>query len=192
MVKFTFASRYLESDIDVGVVKEIKMASNQKHICDKCKKIINLRTQKYIIWEEICKKEWHVPKFFDISEEQHSEITRNVNKSLLCDPCKEKRRHRKSLMYDVPLSSAISNTNQLKSNAGPAKTDTGFQVTLELIYKEIKSIREEQTNYQRKLDGLKTVIENIELRNEIDILHNKINNVDHLMDTQDQHGLDCN
>lgn len=34
-----------------------------------------------------------------------------------------------------------------------------YQVTLQLIYKEIKSIREEQVNYQRKMEGLKTVID---------------------------------
>lgn len=34
--------------------------------------------------------------------------------------------------------------------------------------------------------------ENIDLRNEIAILHTKLNHVDHLMDSKDQTGLDCN
>lgn len=185
------------------------MATIQKHTCHKCKKNINLRTQKYIICEGICKKVWHVPKCIEVSEEQHAEITRNVEISWFCDPCKDKRRQRRSVMYEpntnTPSSPAISNTNQLNIDVGTAITTVqGNQVTLELIYREIKSIREEQANYQRKMDGLKTVIddckaiienitqENIELRNEIDILHNKINNVDHTIDTQDQHGLDHN
>lgn len=181
------------------------MATAKKHTCDKCNKNINLSRQKYIFCEGPCKKVWHVSKCIDITEDQHAEITGNAEIPWFCDPCKNKRRQRRSVMYDVnvPTSPTSGHTNQRRETPH-TEPDKQQQVTLELIYKEIKSIREEQAKYQDRFDGLKTVIddcksiienitqENIELRNEIDMLNNKINKVNNIMDTQDQLGLDHN
>lgn len=81
---------------------------------------------------------------------------------------------------------------------------SGNHVTLELIYTEIKTLKSQQELYQKTINELKIIIndyknivnnvteENVELKNEIETLHSKLDNVEYLMDNRDQQNLNNN
>lgn len=187
------------------------MAPTSKHICEKCSKNINLRTQKHIFCEGVCRKVWHVPRCSSVSEVEYEEFLKNSEITWFCDPCKNQRRQRRSIMSEV-----VSTPNQTvqvkqKASASASATASGSptppepeSISLKSILSEIKSLQKQQLNNSATLTDLKTIItdyktmmdniiqENIELRNEITILHSKLNNVDHMLDTKDQTGLDHN
>lgn len=104
----------------------------------------------------------------------------------------------------APTTPTDPKVNPFKSTKGPSTSLQSENTTLKSILSEIKSIQTQQHVNNATLTELKTIMtdyktimdniiqENIELRNEITILHSKLNNIDHLLDTKDQSGLDHN
>lgn len=191
--------------------KKKKMATTAKQSCKKCNKNINLRTQKHIFCEGACQKVWHVPKCSSVSEREFEEIVKNSDLPWLCESCKIHGRQRRSVMTDL---ASTATTPQTPLNSAPNQGkipsvtrttgDPQNDDTLKTILTELKSLREQQSKSNATLTDLKTIMndyksimdniiqENIELRNEIATLHKKLNNIDHLMDTKDQKGLEHN
>lgn len=166
------------------------MAPSDKHSCNKCKKNINLRTQKYIFCSGECLKVWHVPQCINVSEEKCDEISSDSEKHWFCEVCKQKRTQRRSIRpsYESPISTPSSFTNNTT-------------ITFEKIMQELSAIRQQQNSFQKSLDDIKTVIndykeivenltqENIALRNNNETLHNKINNIECHLDNNAQQAL---
>lgn len=159
-----------------------------KHNCNKCGKNINLRTQKYIFCEGECLKVWHVPLCVNVSEEKLEEINNDNEKHWFCDVCKQKRTQRRSVRTTYESPSNVSKTT----------------ISLESIMQELTAIRNQQASFQKSLEDLKMVIndykdivenltqENIELRNDNETLHNKINNIEYHLDNTAQKTLEKN
>lgn len=189
------------------------MAPNEeKQKCDKCKVIINLRTSKAIFCDGDCKKAWHIAKCINISEEKYGEIVKNGEKSWFCGACKAKREKRRSLLIESTLNNNNnSNATTPKTASIPSNSQFSFDlpttpqiITLDLLYNEIKSIKTEQFKLLHMFDSFKKTLndykvitenlvkENIDLKNDIKILHSKILNCENKFDKDKQNKLDNN
>lgn len=175
------------------------MAPSDKHMCDKCKKNVNLRTQKHIFCEGDCLRVWHIPQCLSVSEEKIEELRKDSEKHWFCEKCKQKRVQRRSIMHTMDSPIAIP-SNSISTNTKNTTGDT----TLETILKELKSIKEQQSQCKLTLDSMKLIIndykeivenltqENIDLRNNNESLHNRINKIEVQLDTKEQQTLNQN
>lgn len=181
------------------------MAPKGRLSCSKCNQIINSRTQKSIFCEGGCLKVWHVPKCSTVSEVEYEEIINNSEIPWFCDACKHKRLERRSIMCEVRSNASLNNTTNPSVSKTPntVKNDTPkhSQITIELIYEEIKTLKHQNEIYQKTISDLKIFLddykeivesitqENILLKNEISKLHDKLIAVDQKIDNTDQHGM---
>lgn len=191
------------------------MAPNaRQQNCDKCSKSINLRHKKHLFCEGVCGKIWHYPSCSNISAEEFEEVMKNPQKHWICDPCNTKRANRLSMVYpdrnlnDENAASGLTTpaTGNFSSRILPKRNckTNSESITLESIFDEIKLIQSKQDKFQRSLDVLQTTIndykeimdglteENIELKNQNEILHSRIDNIEYNMDNQQQQKLNKN
>lgn len=182
------------------------MASNGKSVCEKCKKNINFRTSKYINCEGECKKLWHIPNCFKISEEKYLDII-NSDVPWFCISCASKRKEqRHSLRKSINAgfsTTPLSNTPSNSVNSIPDDVHNE-NISLNVIYNEIKQIKKQQEQFQKSINNLEIILndykeivenltkENIDLRNDNVILHNKVNDIVYQMDNTEQSKLNHN
>lgn len=176
------------------------MANDKKSICDKCKRKVNSRLQKSIICEGECKKLWHI-ECNNIPEQNWSDIIEK-NIPWFCIACERKRTQlRKSFnMAAVPITPGISVSSLCSDNAN----EENNIISLEMIYEELKIINANQEKLTNSVNSLETVLndykeivenltkENIELRNDNQVLYSKINNIEYHLDSIEQQKLDHN
>lgn len=180
------------------------MATIAKHICDKCKKNINLKTSKYIYCEGDCKKFWHLSKCINISDEKLKLINENPDIPWFCDPClKKKKVKRNTLNLNLSLMGSTSSIPDTPTN-DIVNTPTLSNVTLEMIYDELRGIKNNQKKIQETINNLEMTMndyrviidnlteENVELRNQQEILSAKINHLEYARDTDKQQLLNKN
>lgn len=176
-----------------------KMAPGEKHICNKCSKTINLRTQKHLFCEGECQKAWHVPKCYSVSEERYNELVHNEEITWFCDPCEKRRTKRRSTMNISTNSNNASNgTPQATPSTTSIPQDNSSNATLQVILKELQELKVKQTesiqhitDLKNALEGYKVVTdnltqENVALRNDNEILRSKINKIENALNNTDQ------
>lgn len=95
------------------------MAPTDRNNCKKCNKNINLRTQKHIFCEGVCRNVWHAPKCGGVSEVNYEEILKNSDIPWFCEPCKTQRRQRRIMMNE-----AISATAQITQMTPASQAQT--------------------------------------------------------------------
>lgn len=175
------------------------MAPDQKVNCNKCSKNINFGRQKHLICEGKCRKAWHIPKCLSVSEEKYDEIVKDAEIPWFCDTCTKERLQRRSL-----LSTTLQHTpggSATISSIIPTPTVSQSEVSLQLIYQEIQNLKNQAFNHQSTICELKTIItdykatmdvlvkENIDLRNDNEILHEKFRQLEYTRDNVEQSTL---
>lgn len=175
------------------------MAPTTKLNCNKCAKIINITRQKHLICDGECRNAWHIPKCMSVDEDKYEAIIKDAEKPWFCDKCSNKRIQRRSLMANnlanLQHTPSGSSTSLPVLSTPPTETSN---ISLEVIYREIQSLKEQATNHQHTICELKTVItdyraqmdtllqENMDLRNDNEILHEKFNQLEYTRDNQEQ------
>lgn len=180
------------------------MATNTKQNCGKCVKPINLTRQKHVYCDGECKKAWHYPKCIEISEERYEEIIEQPENPWLCNLCKAKKVHRRSMILDHNNTSTEMISPSVSTRTRSEKTPMSVEGKFELIYKELQEIRKQRNQYEKTLNDLTTVItdykaiidnliqENTQLKNDTQILHDKFDHLEYTRDMQEQQALNHN
>lgn len=183
------------------------MAPTNKLYCNKCTKIINTTKQKHLICEGECRNAWHIPKCLSVDEDKYETLIKDAEIPWFCDQCSKKRMQRRSIMADN-LANLQNTPSGSSSSLSAPSTNTPLtstsEISLEVIYREIQSLKEQATNHQQTICELKTVItdyraqmdvllqENIEIRNDNEILHEKFRQLEYTRDNQEQDMLTHN
>lgn len=178
-------------------------------VCNKCNKKINIRTQKHIFCDGDCGKKWHVPSCNNIAAEKYEEMLKDNTISWFCAPCKTKRASRRITLNTNNENENIFSPRDTLSNSNTTlitrvNSSANKSVSLEMIYEEIKSTKSNQESFQRTVSNLEKTLtdykliidgitkENVDLRNENEILNTRIDNIEHHIDTANQQKLDQN
>lgn len=176
----------------------------KKQNCGKCYKPINFTKQKYLYCDGECKKAWHFPKCSDMSGERYEEITDNPEIRWLCDLCRNKKIQRRSMISDLNTNSAGSTTPTASTKTTSVLPTMSIEGKFELIYKELLEIRKQKSQYEKTINDLATVIhdykaivenliqENIQLKNDTQILHDKFEHLEYTKDMHEQATLNHN
>lgn len=175
----------------------LKMATNDKVICEKCKKNLNLRSGKPIVCDGDCKLTFHMV-CAGISTKKYDEYISDSTAYWFCDVCKSTRKKRISILIDgtsTKSPSAASSktptnaTSDVRKNTNNSSKND--RVCLDDIYKLLQDLQKTVSAIQTDLSTHKDIIkqltdQNISLRNENDELKHCVNNIESQIDDMKQ------
>lgn len=178
------------------------MATNDKFICEKCKKNVNLRLGKPITCDGDCKLSFHM-SCTGISAKNYDEYIADSNAFWFCDMCKKSRNQRRSLLIEntatkspnlVSGKTTVNITSDSRKINNQTKTDRfGFDDIYKLLQDLQKSVSEIQSDLSTHKDIVKQLTEqNISLRNENDNLKHRVDNIESQFDDMKQRKLNNN
>ena len=159
------------------------MSENQKSQCEKCSKLINLRTGKPLICDGECKKTYHAV-CVNISDQKYEDLIKKNIGYWFCEICKKKRNKQRNSLI-ISNTDTSTHTNITPTNTAASCTPNNINLMdiylkLNELQGNIEEIRNEMLNYKNLAEKLtaenkKISDENKSLKTRLEYIEENIN-----------------